>query len=172
MAFRDSIILKKDTDDFEVYINFIYDVFLELSTFYNKKSDMEKALFVYIIGDINIEKKNNRMLDNIIIKFLEKPSVYLVENTLKTFIILGHKDSLIKILNILNFKGIYHSEKLISDGLLEYRGNKLELAKELWEYRSDWMVSYVTSIIKFIRIVSNDFKEEFYYALTKENLDK
>ena len=171
LAFEVSIISKKNTEYFEIYRNFLYDVFLELAVFYKKKSDMEKGLFVYIIGNINIERVDSRTLDNRIINLLEEPSVYLVENTLKTFIRLGHKDSLIKALKILNFKRIYHNEKLISDGLLEYKGDKLDLAEELWEYRSEWMVSYVVSIIKFIRTVSDDFKEEFYYALISENLD-
>lgn len=170
LAFHDAIMLKKETEDFKIYKDFIYDVFLDLSIFYNKKSDMEKALFAYIIGELNIEKENNRKLDTKIINFLEKPSVYLVENTLKAFIRLGHKDSLIKTLNILNFKKISHNEKLISDGLLEYKGDKLELAKELWEYRNQWMIPYVKSIIKFIRLIGSDFKEEFYQALKNENL--
>lgn len=170
LAFHDFIMLKRNEENFELYEESIYDMFLKLSVFYNRKSTMEKALFVYMVGRLNIEKQDSRSLDNRIIKFLEKPSVYLVENTLRTFIILGHKDSLIKTLNILNFKKIYHNEKLISDGLLEYKGDKLELAKDLWEYRQEWMLSYVTSIIKFIRIISLDFKEQFYYALTQENL--
>ena len=170
LAFHDFIMLKRKVEDSEIYGEFIYDVFLELSIFYNRKSDMEKALFVHMVGHLNIEKDDSRSLDNRIINFLEKPSVYLVENTISAFIILGHKDSLIKTLNILNFKKVYHNEKLISDGLLEYKGNKLELAKELWEYRREWMVPYVISIIKFIRVIGSDFKEQFYYALTQENL--
>lgn len=171
LAFNDVIESKKDTDDFEIYKNYIYDIFVDLSTFYNKKSDKEKALFVYIIGNLNIDKKDNRNLDNIILSFLEKPSVYLVENIFKAFVILGHKDKLIKAIDILNLKKIYHNDKLISDGLLEYKADKLELAKELWKYRNKWMVCYVKAVIKFIRIKGYDFKEEFYYALTKENLD-
>lgn len=171
LAFNDVIESKKDTDDFEIYRNYIYDIFVNLSTFYNKKSDKEKALFVYIIGNLNIDKKDNRNLDNIILSFLDKPSVYLVENIFKSFVILGHKDKLVKAIDILNLKNIYHNDKLISDGLLEYKGDKLDLAKELWKYSDKWMVCYVKAVIKFIRTENYDFKEEFYYALTKENLD-
>ena len=171
LAFRDAMVKNKDDRYIRLYKDIIYDSFVELSLHYSKKNDMEKALFVYIIGVMEIERENSRRLDNIIINFLKNPSVYLVENTIKAFIKLGHKDSLIKTLNILNFNGIYHNEKLVSDGLLEYRGNKLDLAKELWEYRNEWMVSYVIAVIKFIRMIGCDFKEEFYNALKNENLN-
>lgn len=171
LAFSDAMQQKQYTKDFEVYKNFIYDIFLDLYIFYNKKTDMEKALFVYMVGNLKIEKYNNRVLDKRIINFLEKPSVYLVENTLKTFIVLGHKESLIQSFNILNFNQIYHNEKLISDGLLEYNGDKLELSRELWSYRDGWMTSYIVAIIKFIKSMKYDFREEFYNELIKENLD-
>lgn len=171
LAFSDAMSQKKYTEDFKIYKKFIYDIFLDLYILYNKKTDMEKALFVYIVGNLKIEKEENRILDKRIINFLEKPSVYLVENIIKAFIVLGHKESLIQSLNILNFNKIYHNEKLISDGLLEYTGDKSELSRELWEYRHDWMIPYVISIIKFIKSIGCDFKEEFYNALTKEELD-
>lgn len=171
LAFSDAMQQKQYTEDFEVYKNFMYDIFLDLYVFYSKKIDMEKTLFVYIIGILKIEKHNNRILDKRIIGFLEKSSVYLVENTLKTFIILGHKESLIQSLNILNLNKIYHNEKLISDGLLEYNGDKLELSKELWNYRDVWMTSYIVAIIKFIKLMKYDFREEFYNELIKQDLD-
>ena len=171
-AFNEAIASLKYTEDLEKYNMYLYNIFLELYTIYNKKSDMEKALFVYVIGNINIYNKDNRNLNNRIINFLENPSVFLVENILKTFVKLGDKDNIIKTIDILNSKKIYHNEKLISDGLLNYTGDKLELAKELWRYRNKWMVCYVKAVIKFISMKSYDFKEEFYYALTKEKLDR
>lgn len=171
LAFNEAIFLKKNLEDFNIYKNFIYTVFLELCSYYGKKSNMEKALFVYIVGNLNINKKDDNRLDNKIIKFLEKPYVYLIENTLNTFNLLGHKESIIKTLNLLNLKNIKHNEKLVSDGFLKYTGNKFKLSKELWEYRSKWNETYVKAIIKFITSMKFDFKEEFYYSLTKEELD-
>ena len=171
-AFNDAISSLKYTEELKMYKENMYNYFLELSRIYNKKSDMEKSLFVYIVGNLNICSKENVDLNNNILGFLENPSVYLVENILKTFIKLEEKDNIVRVIDILNLRKIYHSDKLISDGLLEYKGDKLELVRELWKYRNKWMVCYVKAIIKFIRIERYDFKEEFYYALTKEKLDR
>lgn len=170
LAFNEAINLKKYSEDFKLYRTFIYNVLLDVSKDYDAKSNMEKALFVYIIGNLNIYIDNDYRLDNKIISYLNNPSVYLVENSINTFVLLGHKDSLIKILNLLNLKDIYHNEKLLSDALLKYNGNKIQLAKELWKYRYKWNEKYIKAIIKFITNMKFDFKEEFYNELTNENL--
>ena len=74
-------------------------------------------------------------------------------------------------LKLMSRHEIKHSEKLLSDGLLTFAGDKNELAAMLWENFAELSLYIQTSVIDFIKQISGDYRVEFMEILKDESTD-
>ena len=67
---------------------------------------------------------------------------------------------------------IEHSRKLVSDGLLEFHGDRQQLAHALWENWMEFTPHYQVAFIDFIRMISGNFREVLMPLLTQPETDR
>ncbi|MGN0613614.1 MAG: hypothetical protein ACI4JB_06895 [Porcipelethomonas sp.] len=68
--------------------------------------------------------------------------------------------------------GNYHNSKLLSDGLLLFKGDREELAWVLWNHRKEFSIPLILPVMKFIRFLSGSFRREFYNVLKNKKENK
>lgn len=156
------------------YVGQIRKVFLILTGIYEKRDEIEKAYLCSLIEEFSIEKERQGMdniLEYLLRRIIEKDA-FLRENALKAIYSSGNKDAVLSAWIKLCENDIFHNEKLLSDGLLKFVGDKKELAQLLWDHRKEFHTYLLLPLMQFIRFTSGDFQQEFLEFLEKEDEDK
>ncbi len=152
------------------YLEECYEDFLFLAVEYGNREAMERAFFAYVISLYYPYMGTPRkQMVNILLKYMDDATVYCRENVLLALYAIGDAVAVEHAFMYLDSRGLYHSPKLISDGLMTYKGDKEELARRLWSKRNAWNESLVLSVIQFVTQLDADFSEEFIGELQKDN---
>ena len=137
MAFEESIeqLRKQNPERESVYLEEINSVFVGLLLRYRHKNELKAAYFSYILQKYAIIKnKNIRVVNDTLLTLVKKSSLYCRENALKALYSTGSVEYVIKALKQIDKnKSVYHSPKLLTDGLLTFAGNHKTLISEIWK---------------------------------------
>lgn len=148
------------------YLQNNIDVFVFLSNEYSNKESIEKAYFTFILNKYLVfDEIENTRIAKIIVNYCIDKSVYCRENALRLLYNLGNEEFVILALKLMNKNNLYHHSKLITDGLLLFKGDSKKLCSVLWAYFNEFDSSYQIAFIDYIKIVSGDFCEEFLKLL-------
>lgn len=133
-----------------------------------------KAYVAYIISKLDI-KENDKYLyvEELLMKFLLNDSIYLRENVFLALYNLGNPDRICEAFRMLSEKGISHNEKLVSDGLLKFRGSHAVLAEELVNISDSFIECYETGIINYLRFTNvSKYNDKYRMYLYQESVSK
>lgn len=165
-------ILKKQDKDIKRYLKENYILIQSLAHNYAKKENAERAFFAFFISKYPpINGKEYNPLMEILISYLDNSTIYCRENVLQALYALGNIQAIENALQIINDRQWFHHKKLLSDGLITFNGDKENLAQRLWSHRNKWDYNLMISIVQFITLVSDKFKETFFEVLKSENLN-
>lgn len=134
-----------------------------------KLNNTSKAYFSYMVGEIHYpDSYKKEKLAEVMVDFAQGKSVHLRENSLKALYHLGLPEKVKRIFIALSFRDIPHSEKLLSDGLSDFTGNKERLAEELFESFSEFDDCFKKSVVNYlnrenIHKYDEDLKEWLLY---------
>ncbi len=146
-------------------------VIQELALYYAKKENIDRTFFAYFISKNSPQDKTNyRPIMEILLSYLENSTVYCRENVLNALYALGNSYAVENALQIINERQWFHHQKLLSDGLITFTGDKEELANRLWGHLNNWDENLMVSVVQFITASSESFKERFYVALQEDDL--
>ncbi len=171
---RNLIIFEQILDEYEEkitekYIENIRYTFYKLTTYYAKVNTIKKAYFSYIIGKYKIiDVDGKTTIINLLFEFLNEEAMYCRDNSLKAIIRQGNIDNIIKALHIVARSNYYYSIEIIYDNLLEFRENKYELSKKIYERFSEFNENIQIAIIQFITKYNLNYASEFYILLQNE----
>ncbi len=152
------------------YLGRCYEDFLVLAQEYGSRDAMERAFFAYVISlyHSHIGTFSKQMV-NILLRYMDNATVYCRENVLHALYAIGDAVAVEHAFMFLDNRGLYHSPKLISDGLMTYKGDKEELAWRLWTRCHMWNESLVIAVIQFVTQLDADFSGEFFRELQQED---
>ena len=156
------------------YIRQIRPVFMGLTSTYAKRDTIEQAYFAWLIESLGIDE-GRRSFDEIIqflLLMISKKDVFVRENALKALYAIGFPDAVLSAWSIMENNEIYHSAKLLTDGLLSFRGDKQALARLLYSRRLEFSDRLVLPVMQFIRYFSGDYQEQFLALLDRDNEGK
>lgn len=146
---------------------------LKASDHYLKKNGMQRAFYAYFAEtwrlcpaspmDPFVQQMQRLVLDH---------SLYCRENALCALYAGGVASHVVKAYTNLTRLGIEHSAKMVTDGLLEFSGDKEALAEALWSSWNLFSDYYRAAFVNFIRMVSGNFRERFLSVLTDTELDR
>lgn len=136
------------------------------------RSEMLQAYIAYIISGLRLQKETEYpLIEELLMKYLGEHSIYLRENVLLAFYNLGKTERICEAYKLLSERKIYHNEKLISDGLLKFKGDKDALADALVELFDELLECYKVAIINYLRFSnSSRYDDRFRVYLGKENV--
>lgn len=145
----------------------IYKTLLE----YRKKQNIEKSMFAWFIAEQSKGVWEKDEIYSELITYLVETDIYLIENVLLCLYKQKNPKHIVDALKLISNLDINHHEKLIQDGLLLYDNPSEDLPKILFANKNLFSLDINLGIIGFITYKSNQFGEEFYKLLNKENLN-
>lgn len=145
-------------DDIAEYMIACRNVIFDAAEVYGKKEAMERALFSYFIS-LMPEKAvpEYHRMGEILLSYLDRSTVYCRENVLQALYSLGNADALIRAFQTFQENGWYHEPKLLSDGMLRFRGDKNDLARRMWNQK--WSEQMKTVLIRFMTRLEEDMSD-------------
>lgn len=158
----------------EQYQESLREVFLDILPAYQKRDDVEQAYFAYMISFLGLDTGHDKW--DALMDWLEDLAVsdhaYGRENALKALYAMGNEGAILRVWRLMEKKQIWHSRKLLADGLGSFRGDKLHLARSLWKLSLDYDPALRLPVMQFIRFGVGQFDEEFFQILKDEKADK
>ncbi|MBC8569564.1 hypothetical protein [Zongyangia hominis] len=148
-------------------------MFSDLVASYRKEEDIKQAYFAFVMADFSVCRwvHEDPIIDFMMELIVDK-SAYCRENALKALYRFGDADNVLLALRLIDENNVFHHEKLITDGLLSFAGDRQELAALLWKHFHEFHLELQIPFLNYIRAVSSDFREPFYEMLANERTDK
>lgn len=166
MAFHSA--LEPHLEEVQRYLDRNYDMFLVLAVEYRKRPAMERAFFAHLIAVYHPDRgRRNDRLSEILLQFLDNSTVYCRENVLRALYAMGNAGAVEHALMLMQANGWYHNEKLLSDGLTSFAGDREALVRRLWKARSGWDEQLQTAVVQFATNVSDSMASDFLEALNR-----
>lgn len=163
---------QKDTS-VVAYLSQCHSLFGYLALKYEKKSEVQKAYLAYILSQYGIHNggEEESILDSMIV-FTTSESIYCRQNALQVLYLAGDAKRILQAMKSMQKNGILHNQKLITDGLLTFKGKEEELAALLWDHFYEFDLHLQVSIINYIKAIKVDYCESFYALLIDEKTHK
>lgn len=155
----------------KTYIFENYTSIVVLANKYKGQEVYERAFFAFFISkNPPCSGKEYNSLIEILLTYIDNSNMYCRENMLKALYKIGNLHSIENAFLLMNEHKHFHHNKLLSDGLMTFTGDKEALAKNLFGYFREWDDNILISVIKFITKSSDKFKDEFLLLLKEGNL--
>ncbi|MBU9745352.1 HEAT repeat domain-containing protein [Lachnospiraceae bacterium ASD3451] len=136
---------------------------------YSKKSVMYKAFYAFLIGQYKLCGTTQRdPFVRFMLQLVTEHSIYCRENALQALYANAPAAIVIRAYQLMVRQEIEHSSKLVTDGLLAFAGDRVELAGLLWDHWNEFPPFYQTAFINFIRLVTGGFGRRFLPLLREE----
>lgn len=165
IAFHEAIqtLVEQEESGVQKYLKDNLSVFQKLAGDYLKKDAMHRAYYAYLMKQYSmISRFNYSVLAEIMLQYFDHSTIYCRENVLQAFYQFGNINMIVTAFQYLNDHKIFHHDKLITDGLMQFQGNKEELALRLWKFHTTWSEVIVLSIVNFIRLSKLNFCTALY----------
>ena len=174
MAFDKTLeeLFEKDPEQTRDYLEQLLPVFTSLTLEYKKKSEIQAAYFPYIIHKYKVFRGRpvNEVMDAML-ELVHSPSLYVRENALQAIYSIGNVECTINALWILNESSYYHHPKMITDGLLDFSGDTVQLGERLWDNFDRFSNRMQRVIVDYFRFFSPDHQERILELLTSGRAD-
>lgn len=164
---------KEQPEESREYLRAISSTLQNLAFKYVRKDSMARAFFADIIRRFPPCDNNGAyhpMMD-ILISYLNNSSVYCRENVLNALYTLGNIQAVENALEIFDNQKWFHHQKLISDGLTAFAGDKEELAARLWSKYKKWDDYLMQAVVQFITNCSPNYCQVFLPVLLDNSTD-
>lgn len=153
----------------EKYLVDTFSVFETLTHRYISKDTLKIAYFPYILHKYNILKHHEgERLTSALFDLLRSVNVYCRENTLKALYSMQRPDIVRRALKVIDTNLSFHHPKLITDGLMFYKGDKEEFKKTLLTYFKDYSVGMRVNILNYFRFSGIKCDDEMLEILKNE----
>jgi len=175
LIYQEAIKELKKEEKYKVdeYLALYSPLFQAFSHLYRKKDSIYKAFFASFLAKYYpFYLKKNTSIDDAIMKYVEDKSIYCRENAMLYFYERGSSRLVVNALKKMDEKEKYYNHKLLSNDLLKFKGNKKQLAKQLFQEFSNFSLSFQVSMINYFRFSNIDLKEPLFEMLKKGEYDK
>ena len=163
---------REHPDEVFTYLRQLEQVFVALADHYSRKNEIQMVYYPYIISRYRLfAGEDLPQIDRILVDLLSKPSVYCRENALNAVYSMDIVQNVVDALRIIDDAGYYHNKKLITDGLMTFRGDTKGLNDCLWRNLDSYSLNIQLAILDYIRFTSGDYQERML-GLLREPRDR
>ena len=143
-----------------------------LALAYQNRPAMERAFIAYWIASFHTPVgREQAMLPQIMLSYLDDSTVFCRENTLHALYALGHAMAVEHALQVMSDRQYYHNPKLLSDGMMTYTGDARDLVDRLWKHRMEWEECIVVSVVQYASMLKTaHWVEPFLAELRDEKV--
>lgn len=164
---------RENSQDVEKFIIKLTPVFQKLAVHYRSRDSIQKAFFAHILSIYpNMSNNSTDRIFQSMMEFTHDDSIYCRENSMTYFYNNGTVENIVHALRTINDNGLFYSQKLLTDDLLKFHGDKEELADSLLTVFDDFNVEFQVSIINFLRMLKPGREKKIYELYSKHKYDK
>lgn len=171
LAFDETLaeLQKEQPEKLRQYLNEITPVFVSLASVYEKKSELKIACFSYLIQKYGvIRNKHIVPVNAMLMGLINHPNLYCRENALKALYTTGDVSLIMEALQILDNSNLYHSPKLLTDGLLSFAGSHENLCACIWDNFDEYSLNMKITLLNYMRFQSGSHCEKMLALLKNE----
>lgn len=167
------VLERMDEDKRKAYLTGIKEVFLQVYTHYRSKEIIRETYFIHFLAQYPyILDDKMRPLIAYVINCTKSSSIYLRENALNVLYNVGNVMYIKEAFYYMNYFNVIHHHKLITDGLLRFKGDEDKLVKMLIEEFESYTENYKVACINYFAYKRIDCREEVYRILTTSSEEK
>ena len=149
-------------EELNIYLEQQKEVFISLALFYKKRDSIQQGYYAKLMAEYQVGAiKGMENLLEILISYLPEGTVYCRENVLCALYASGNEKAVLKGYLTVSNGQLFHHNKLISDGLLMFRGDKEKLARLLFQESQRFPVELRLGVIQYIRMVPRILRKSF-----------
>lgn len=174
MAFDETLdrLQGQKAEEVRQYLSQISPVFTYLAMENKYRGSMKITYFAYVIQKYHvIEGKPVSAIIHVMMKLLEEDSLYCRENALRAIYSTGDCGCVLDALRVVDRNPVFHHAKLLTDGLLTFRGDQTQLARDLWGAFEQFSVQMRVVILDYIRFSGVDMCREMLTLLADDRQD-
>ena len=127
--------IRKDEEseiDVDQFILKLSSVFQKLASYYRKEDSVQKAFFAHVLTNYpNMSDNKSDSIYKAMMEFTYDDSIYCRENTMLYLFNNGTIENIIHALMNMNNHNLFYNQKMLTDDLLKFKGDKEEFSKEL-----------------------------------------
>ena len=152
-------LMKEDDEMAKRYLESLTPVFVDLTSVYIRKQELQAAYFPYIIKKYRLfYMTNNNAVISTLHELVRHSSLYSRENALQALYSIGNAEAVVNALKIINDKDYYHNKRLLCDGLLTFAGDEEELSEKLWSHYHVFNENMQLVILEYFRFSEEGYK--------------
>jgi hypothetical protein len=123
---------------------------------YGKSNLTMRAYFAYFCSGLKMNPPEEyNEYTKLMLSYLKDRSVFCRENALEALYSFGNAEAVSRAFHLLSEEHIYHSEKLLSDGLMSFAGDVKELETQLIREFAELDECYQVAVVNFLRYTGN-----------------
>jgi len=164
----------RKSESLEAYNNYAHkqhEAFQKLADRYKKKSSTERACYANFICDFPDLAGNpyGHMVD-ILISYIDNSTVHCRMSVLRVLCSIGSTHGIVNALQVINDKHLFVHKQLLTDELLNFKGDKEILGAYLWSGALHWNDNIADSVVQFITRFSDSYNEVFLPVLQNSSI--
>ena len=155
------------------YLSQLGGVIVYLTIKYTHKDRIEAAYFPYIVKKYRlIENRPFQTVVSAMMALLDEPSIYCRENAMQALYTTGDADCVIEALKRLDGSDLFFHEKLLADGMLDFKGDHAKLCDKIIKNFHHFTTEMQVALLNFIRFDSGNYVQFAFELLQDESTDK
>lgn len=157
----------------EEYRHQMQPLIVRLAEVYQNHENMQAAYFAYFLSRHNLRRDMDMsQAEAIMLSYMEKDSLYCRLNALQALYEFGTPESVAKAVMYQDRSDSFFHEKLLTDGLLTFKGDHQRLIALLWDLFQQMSNKCKLSILNYIRFKSGDYTEQMRSIMEDPKEDK
>lgn len=177
VALERALELSKETGDEQRLLRYrrqIRPVLFRLAEHYGNREDIQAAYFAYFLFRQNArdEEKPESSIQDILLNYMEKESLYCRVNTLQALCAFGRPEVLVEAVEIQDQRAGFFHDKILTENLLSYTGDHERLTELLWESFERFSVGTRLAILNYIRFRTGKYIPQMFGIMNNEDADK
>jgi len=159
-------------DEVRRYVETLSPVFVYLTLEYSRKNQLQAAYYPYIIKKYRLFTGTHiKAVVDMLTHMVQNSSLYCRENALQALYNIGDAGSVVNALKLLDGSGYYHNPRMITDGLLEFTGDREELDRRLWACFGELNAPLQLALMEYFRFDSGRHAEKMLEVMTDSSAD-
>ena len=156
----------------ERFIEGLQPLLPALAEEYLKKDIMQTAYFAVFLQRYRRDSEYDSAILESLLKYASRENMYCRINALDAFYAIGNEEYVVKAVAIQDKMEAFLHEKVLTEGLLSFSGDHGKLIEKLIGRFSEFTVKTRLSILNYIRLKSDGWKEFMFRIMTDENEDR
>ena len=146
---------------------------LYLAVVYLRRENTQAAYFSYFLSQ-HMSRKHMHIqtLQDLLLSYMKKNSLYCRVNALQALCAFGSPEHLVTALHVQDDSSVHLHEKILTEALLSYTGDHVELISRLLEQRRSFSPHTQLAVLNYIRFCSGSCCREMFSIMEDDTEDK